>query len=172
MSSDPLVDLLQRTCTYAAHIKYVGGRENVKTWGEIIRSDSSHFVELMCYHVGKESRTFELLFNELPESDRQKSLDSIRERDRPDNVEARKEKFLSYTCEHKSRFNGKTWGYILKNAYSYFLWSVANTMGRETATFAVLVSCLQPEDQQKVLDTPKGEYNYKKRRPKLLQVST
>ena len=53
--------------------------------------------------------------------------------------------------------NGKTWRQIRAERYPYFMWSVGNSMGRDTKSFQVLVECLNPADQITVKTTNKGE---------------
>lgn len=151
---------LQYVCNYRA-CKYTA--DSKKTWGELIKDDYSHFVDLMKNHVPLESNTFKALSTDLHPPDLKECQTSVRAHDTPEAKQAEKDRFLDMTCTHNGRMNGKKWGDVLKNDYNYFMWSVGNAMGRETKTFNVLVECLTPSDKANVLGTPKGHVKTPKR---------
>jgi len=161
VDDDDLMRTLQYDCNYAFHVAKVGGKENVKTWGEIVNEDYLHFVELMCFHVGKDTQTFQTLSSQLQPPDLERALESTRIRDTEEFKDMEIQRFLNYTCTHNSKYNGRTWGFILGKNYQYYLWSVANTMGRDTRTFKALVQKLKPADRASVLGTPKGKFEVK-----------
>jgi hypothetical protein len=128
------------------------------TWGQLIDKDYAEFVELMTYSVAVDSNTFMALKGHLKTpGEVEHAQAAIRHSDTDDGKKKTQEKFLALTCGHKGAMNGKTWGEIRKLDYSYFLWSVANSMGRETKSFDVLVQCLTEKDRITVLTTPKGQ---------------
>ena len=128
------------------------------TWGQLIDKDYAEFVELMTYSVAVDSNTFMALKGHLKTpGEVELAQAAIRHSDTDDGKKKTQEKFLALTCGHKGAMNGKTWGEIRKLDYSYFLWSVANSMGRETKSFDVLVQCLTEKDRITVLTTPKGQ---------------
>ena len=128
------------------------------TWGQLIDQDYAEFVELMTYSVAVDSNTFMALKGHLKTpGEVEHAQAAIRHSDTDDGKKKTQEKFLALTCGHKGAMNGKTWGEIRKLDYSYFLWSVANSMGRETKSFDVLVQCLTEKDRITVLTTPKGQ---------------
>jgi hypothetical protein len=142
---------LQYECKY--HLcKHTG-----VTWGELIALDYPNFVDLMSHSVARDSNTFLALQGHLTPSDRMCAQTSTRHNDTEEGKKQTRERFLDLTCTHKGTMNGKTWRHILKNNYSYFMWSIGNTMGRDTKSFSVLVTCLKQEDQTRVITTPKGE---------------
>ena len=144
------VRYLQYKCNYR-HCKYPN-----YTWGEIIRDDYDHFVDLMSHHVPAESKTFDVLKELLTKTDREnaKTTDRIKLIESP--LE-RRERYLNMTCSHNGRMKGKTWRYILERDYNYFMWAVGNTMGRDTLTFATFVECLNEVDKRLIMCTPKGK---------------
>lgn len=144
---------LQYDCNYRA-CKY---KDPPKTWGEIIKLDYEHFVDLMCKHVPLDSKTFAVLENELQLPDQEIARKSTRLIDTEEEKRAQKERYLSLKCQHNGRMKNKTWGQIFLTDYNYFLWSVGNTMGRSTRTFNTFVECLKEEDKIYVLKTPKGK---------------
>ena len=159
-TQERLTRYLQYECTYK-HCKYQDPR---KTWGDIIREDYPHFLELMSQHVPLNSKTFNVLKSELNLDDVQVAENTIRFIDLPENKEKQQEAYLQLKCTHRGRMHGKTWGEILKKDYNYFLWSVGNTMSRETRTFNTLVQCLTDADQHMVRLTPKGKVRANKKR--------
>jgi hypothetical protein len=160
-TQERLTRYLQYDCTYK-HCKY---QDPLKTWGEIIREDYPHFLELMSQHVPLNSKTFDVLKSELNLDDVQVAENTIRFIDLPENKGKQQEAYLQLTCTHRGRMHGKTWGDILKKDYNYFLWSVGNTMSRETRTFNTLVKCLKDADQHMVRLTPKGKVRVSKKKP-------
>ena len=137
------------------------------TWGELIERDYEEFVELMTYSVAVDSNTFMALKGHLKTpGEVEHAQAAIRHGDTDDGKKKTQEKFLDLTCGHKGAMNGKTWGEIRKIDYSYFLWSVANSMGRETKSFDVLVQCLTEKDRITVLTTPKGQLVVPRKRAK------
>ncbi len=137
------------------------------TWGQLIDKDYAEFVELMTYSVAVDSNTFMALKGHLKTPDDvEKAQAAIRHSDTDEGKKKTQEKFLALTCGHKGAMNGKTWGEIRKLDYSYFLWSVANSMGRDTKSFDVLVQCLTEKDRITVLTTPKGQLVVPRKRAK------
>jgi hypothetical protein len=156
---------LQYTCTYKA-CKYT--EPNEKTWGGLIKDDYPHFVELMKKHVPLDSNTFKVLSKNLHPPDLKECCRSTRVYETEEAKQEEKERFLDLTCTHTGRMNGKKWRDVLKKDYNYFMWSVGNTMGRETKTFKIFVECLTPADKVNVLGTPKGKVKgHKKARTKM-----
>ena len=137
------------------------------TWGDLVQNDYLHFKDLMTHHVPLESKTFKYLVSQLKPEDAKEAMAATRVYDTEAGRQAIKDRFLDYVCNHKGRMQGKKWGEVLKNDYEYFKWSVANTMGRDTRTYEVLLSCLKEADQKEVESTKKGEY--KRARPTLAQ---
>ena len=124
----------------------------------MIEKDYAEFVELMSYSVAVNSNTFMALKGHLKTpGEVEHAQAAIRHSDTDDGKKKTQEKFLALTCGHKGAMNGKTWGEIKKIDYTYFLWSVANSMGRETKSFDILVQCLTEKDRITVLKTPKGQ---------------
>ena len=137
------------------------------TWGQLIDKDYAEFVDLMSYSVAVDSNTFMALKGHLKTPDDvEKAQAAIRHSDTDEGKKKTQEKFLALTCGHKGAMNGKTWGEIRKLDYSYFLWSVANSMGRDTKSFDVLVQCLTEKDRITVLTTPKGQLVVPRKRVK------
>lgn len=156
--SDEELQMLQYTCLYQAHVNKVGGKENALTWGDIIRTDYPHFKDLMEHHVGKDTQTFELLLPHVRPEDVEECKGGELLRDSDEETKKKLPLFLQYKCNHKSRYNGKTWQWILNNQYKYYVWSIANTMGRETSSFKILSHGLQPKDRDIVMSTAKGQW--------------
>lgn len=142
---------LQYECVYK-ECKHKG-----VTWGELINSDYSNFADLMSNSVARDSNTFLALKGHLKPADLEFALTSTRHNETEEGKKESQEKFLDLICTHKGSMNGKSWRHIKTNNYSYFMWSIGNTMGRDTKSFKVLVTCLKPEDQTRVITTPKGE---------------
>lgn len=149
---------LQYECTYRA-CKY---KDPLKTWGELVKTDYSHFCELMTNHVPLESTTFDVLKGELFPPDLKVAENTVRHQDTEKGQEEQLERYLDMKCEHRGRMHGKTWREILKKDYNYFMWSVGNTMGRDTRTFKTFIACLKTKDQTIVLSTEKGKVKTKK----------
>ena len=145
---------LQYQCSYR-HCKYP-----LDTWGEIIIKDYPHFVELMCKHVPAESKTFEALCEKLGPLDLEKAKTTERVYTSESDSD-RRDRYLDMTCSHNGRMKGKKWSEILNTDYGYFIWSVGNTMGRDTRTFNVFVECLTESDKRMVMCTPKGKVKVK-----------
>jgi hypothetical protein len=144
-----LLRYLQYDCNYR-HSHYPG-----KTWGEILILDYEHFKALLCIHVPREGKTYAALRKALKDEDKEFADTCIRVQEQEQDKFTR---FMGYTCGHQGRMNKKTWLQILAKDYDYFLWAVANTMGRESTTFNVLIQALKPEDQAMVLKLEKGKY--------------
>jgi hypothetical protein len=145
------VRYLQYECSYRANI-HPG-----LTWGDLIKKDYNHFAYLMGNHVPAESATYRVLRSELREADHASCDASVRYHDTEFGKEKQRERYFALICNHKGRMAGKTWKEIFTTDYKYFLWSVGNTMGRETRTFNVFLSCLEAKDQLRVLSTPQGK---------------
>ena len=149
--------LLTRYLQYEVKYSDLAPRHKGITWGQLITDDYHHFVYLMSYSVAKDSNTFLALKSELKPEDLEFSWHTIRTRDTDEGKKILQEKYLDLTCSHKGAMNGKTWRQIRAERYSYFMWSVGNSMGRDTKSFQVLVECLNPADQITVKTTNKGE---------------
>jgi hypothetical protein len=150
----------QMTTRYLQYeVKYSDLKKEHKgiTWGQLILDDYHHFVYLMSHSVAKDSNTFMALKSELKPDDLEFSWHTVRSRDTEEGKKAIRDRYLELKCSHKGAMNGKTWRQIRAEKYSYFMWSVGNSMGRETKSFDVLVQCLNPADQITVRTTGKGE---------------
>ena len=148
-----LTRYLQYECNYKA-CKY---KDPTKTWGEIIKEDYPHFVDLMTNHVPLQSQTFAVLKAELHLPDQKEAEKAVRFVDTEEEKAARTKRYLELTCQHNGRMKNKKWKDILSTDYEYFMWAVGNTMGRETRTFNTFVECLKEQDKVTVLKTPKGK---------------
>jgi hypothetical protein len=159
--SEDTVVYLGFPCRYT-HCKYKG--ESEMTWGEIIKHDYEHFVQLMTFHVPVESRTFKALCSHLVGVDLDVAKVSERFQDSKQGTELELARFMKMTCGHKGKKNGLPWGEIREKDYNYFLFSVGNCMGRDSKTFRVMKGGLTDADQKMVMMTPKGEVRapYKK----------
>lgn len=149
---------LQYECSYRANV------HKGLTWGELANKDYDHFVYLMGNHVPADSATYKALRPELKESDRVSCDSKVRYHDTEEGKATQRERYLALLCNHKGRMAGKTWKEIYDSDYDYFLWSVGNTMGRDTRTFNVFLSCLNENDQKRVLGTPKGKLFVRKKK--------
>ena len=127
------------------------------TWGQLLKLDYLHFVDLMSHHVPVDSKTFEALAGEMTPTESAAARAATRYVDTAKFVEDAQHEYMLLECTHKGRMNGRTWGYIFKNDYKYFMWAVGNTMGRQTRTFKVFSSMLMPEHVIYVQSTPKGQ---------------
>jgi hypothetical protein len=146
---EQLIRYLQFDCNYR-HSHYPG-----KTWGEILLLDYEHFKALLCMHVPREGKTYSALRAALKEEDKGLADTCTRIQEAEQEKFAR---FMGYTCGHQGRMNGKTWLQILNKDYDYYMWAVANTMGRESSTFNMLVQALKPVDQAIVVNLSKGAF--------------
>jgi hypothetical protein len=144
---------LQYECKYKM-CKYRGA--DIKSWGQLIMDDYAHFAFLMTTEVGVESNTFLALFPYLCGTDRETAVTATRRRDTPTGKQTIEDEFLQLICSHKGRMHGLTWGMVRQKDYSYFVWAVGNTMGRETKSFSVFYSCLLAKEQKLVDSMPKG----------------
>ena len=149
---------LQYECNYKA-CKY---RDPILTWGELHQQDYPEFLKLLCFHVPVTSNTFLALESQLQPTDKITARMAVRERDTPAGQNKECAEYLKYVCTHKGRMNGKSWGEIRALDYSYFVWAVGNTMGRETKTFNVMKNCLTGAHQRYVLKTAKGDVKVRK----------
>jgi len=156
--ADMVTRYLQYECNYRA-CKY---RDPVITWGELITKDYPQFLDLMMHHVPSQSNTFIALRSQLKPADVLAAAVSTRERDTDKGKQRECTEYLKYVCNHKGRMNGKTWGTIRATDYSYFVWSVGNTMNRDTKTFNVMKNCLTPAHQMYVQGTEKGKVQVRK----------
>jgi len=143
---------LNYECTYKA-CKYA---DPGMTWGQLVRDDYEHFKQLMHEHVPLESKTFDALKSQLRNDDLETAKNNVRFIDTPDQTKERVSRYMEMTCQHNGRMKGKTWKKIFELDYPYFMWSVGNTMGRDTRTFKTFVTCLKDEDRELVMKTPKG----------------
>lgn len=141
-------------CNYTFHEEYVGGRDNVLTWLDIYENHYPHFVELLAKHVSKDTEIYRMFLPLVKPED----MATITKAQADVNT---LERFLNYKCMHNSSMKGKTWKFIREKKYSYYVWSVANTMSRNSRTFLALVEGLTPEDKEIVLATEKGKYKGK-----------
>jgi hypothetical protein len=144
---------LQYECKYRA-CKYP---ELTMTWGELFVYDYDHFRELLTHEVPLDSNTFVALRGHLKDEDVTKAFRTIRTRDTEDGKSKIRNEFLDMQCTHRGRMGGKTWREIREEDYSYFVWSVGNTMTRETKTYKVLSSCLDPHGTKLVNGSAKGQ---------------
>jgi hypothetical protein len=154
VDGDMITRYLQYQCSYRM-CKYKG--EDIKTWGELIRDDRAHFVFLISSEVSVESNTFVALSTFLSPQELSTAVSYVRRRDTPEGKEDTCGDFLRLICSHKGRMNGKTWQAVRELDYSYFVWSVGNSMGRDTKTFNVFFDCLHPKEQTLVRSTAKGQ---------------
>jgi hypothetical protein len=148
---------LQYECNYRACKYKEGGHVFPVTWGYLVQHDYAHFVELMTQHVPLESTTYAALKGELLPPDQKAAENTVRFIDTDEAKAAQKERYLDMRCTHNGRMKNKVWRDILNTDYSYFLWSVGNTMGRDTRTFKTFFECLADSDKETVLKTPKGK---------------
>jgi hypothetical protein len=134
------------------------------TWQQIADVDYDHFFMLMSRHVPVESRTFKALRHMLLVGDRE--IAAVCKRDDlpalPTAV-GDPEKFKACVCSHRGRMNGKTWGEIIDLDYNYFVWSVANAMGRSTITYKSALQLLSSDDRARVEASEKGQFKTNKR---------
>jgi hypothetical protein len=154
VDDDLITRYLQYECSYRA-CKYRGS--DVKTWGELIKCDRPHFVYLITSEVSVESNTFLALSTFLNPAELSLAQTFVRRRDTPEGKQERCNDFLRLKCTHKGRMGGKEWGVVRATDYSYFVWAVGNTMGRETKSFAVFCECLNPVELNLVLSCAKGQ---------------
>lgn len=159
-SSEELARYLGYTCDYFA-CKYKD-----TTWGDVFQKDPGHFADLLSYHVGASTKTFEVLSQLLSPEKRIEAKNAMRIVDTPQYQTEQEEYYLSLTCNYNGKSKGKTWREIRDNNYSFFVWAVGNAMGRDTKSFNVFKRCLKPEDRKMVEDTAKGEVRFSKRRKK------
>jgi hypothetical protein len=160
-TDDNTLRYLQFECTYRS-CKY---QDPLWTWGQLVKEDYDHFIELMKDHVPLGSKTFDALKDVLVPADlvlvenhRTCFINSDEQKAKT------KERYLNMLCTHNGRMKNKPWGTILKYEYNYFMWAVGNTMGRETRTFNSFVECLKPADKEVVLATPKGQVELKRKK--------
>jgi hypothetical protein len=153
VDQEMIVKYLQYECRYRKS-KYRDAA--VKTWGELIKDDYEHFKFLMSTEVSLESNTFLALSTFLHPLDKAFAMACVRRKDTQEGKESINADFLSLTCSHRGRMNMKSWGDIRASDYSYFVWAVANTMGRETRSFNVFYQCLHEKEQALVDSAPKG----------------
>jgi len=156
--ADMVTRYLQYDCNYRA-CKY---RDPLITWGELIDRDYDQFLELMKHHVPVQSNTFIALRSQLKPGHVFAASISVRERDTEEGMRLECKEYLNYVCNHKGRMNGKTWEAIRATDYSYFVWSVGNTMNRDTKTFNVMRNCLTDAHQRYVDATEKGSVQVRK----------
>lgn len=149
---------LQYECNYRA-CKY---RDPLFTWGEIHNQDYEEFKKLLAYHVPVTSNTFIALVTQLLPSDQFMARMAVRYRDTPTGQDEECNQYLNYKCTHQGRMNNKSWAEIRDTEYSYFVWAVGNTMGRETKTFNIMKKCLLPAHQKMVMQTEKGQVKVRK----------
>lgn len=148
---------LQYECKYRA-CKYTG-----LTWGEVYAQDYDHFLWLMTTEVALDSNTFVALCGHIRPCHAAGALNGVRTRDTEDGKNKIRNEFLDMKCTHRGRMGGKTWREIRDIEYSYFVWSVGNTMTRETKTFKVMSSCLDAHGAKIVNGSPKGQVAVKKK---------
>jgi hypothetical protein len=154
VDGDMITRYLQYECTYRM-CKYKGA--DVKTWGELIKDDRAHFVFLLSSEVSVASNTFVALSSFLSPTELSTALTYTRRRDTAEGKDETCNDFLSLTCSHKGRMNGKTWAAVRALDYSYFVWAVANSMGRHTRSFTVFLECLHQKEKDLVLSAEKGQ---------------
>lgn len=145
---------LQYECRYRMS-KYRDA--DVKTWGGLINDDYEHFVFLMSTEVAADSNTFLALSSFLRGEDLGNAVVSTRRRDTPEGKETMETDFLNLACTHRGRMHGRTWLEVRKKDYSYFVWAVGNTMGRDTRSFSIFRTCLHEREQALVDSAPKGQ---------------
>lgn len=164
MSTEETTSELSRylgyTCDYHA-CKY---KDEGITWGDLFQKDPAHFTELLSYHVGASTKTFEVLSQMLTPSAAEEAKHTVRRVDTPEYKKEQEEFYLNLVCNYKGKSQGKTWKEIRDTNYSFFVWAVGNAMGRDTKSFSVFKRCLKPEDQKMIEETAKGEVRYSKRR--------
>ena len=156
MYLEPDPEMVVRYLTYDCRYKRSKYQDPHWTWGELVKNDYNHFLELMCFEVPLDSNTFMALRTHLRPGDENVALNTIRTRDTSKGCQDSQEQYLNYTCTHKGRMNGKTWREVREKDYSYFIWAVGNTMGRDTKSFNVLKKCMKEEDQALIDKSPKG----------------
>lgn len=149
-------EMVVRYLTYDCRYKRCKYQDPHWTWGELVKNDYDHFLELMSFEVPVDSNTFTALRTQLRAGDENVAMNTIRSRDTPKGCQDSQNQYLQYTCTHKGRMNGKTWKEIRALDYSYFIWAIGNTMGRETKTFNVLKTCIKEEHQKMIDSNPKG----------------
>lgn len=160
VSSDVEVDpqMVARYLQYECRYRQCKYRDaDIKTWGELVRDDYPHFVFLMSTEVAVDSNTFLALSSQMSPVDREMALNCIRRSDTKEGKENIGADFLKLVCSHRGRMHGLTWDAIRAKDYSYFVWAVGNTMGRDTKSFNVFFECLHKKEQQLVLAMAKGQ---------------
>lgn len=134
------------------------------TWGDLYQKDPEHFLELLSYHVGATTNTFEVLSQLLTPDQRERAKCAVRRVNTPEYQKEQEDFYLNLTCNYKGKSNGKKWKDIKDNNYSFFVWAVGNAMGRDTKSFNVFKRCLKPEDQKMIEETEKGKVRPKRRK--------
>ena len=127
------------------------------TWGDIIRDNYDHFVELMAHEVYLDSNTFLALRGHVKEKDLPYVLTAVRYRDTNEGLQEARDVYLEFKCTHKGRHNDKSWRSVRATDYTYFVWAVGNTMQRHTKTFKILYECLDIAGKKYVDAAPRGE---------------
>jgi hypothetical protein len=156
-ASDDDEKMAQRYLDYECNYRRMPGDLRGLTWRAIKDHHPDTFVSLMTHDVSTDSKTFQLFQRFLTPEQRQVSSTTVKYQDSPEGIKERQERYLDLPCTHKGRMNGKTWREIRTKDYSYFVWSVGNSMGRDTKSYKSLLGCLNPTEQQLVEDTPKGQ---------------
>ena len=156
---------LRRYLNYTVSLYSCKYKDPLVTWGELIKKDYEHFKELLSTYVRIDTQTFNVLQSQLKPDDREEALHALRFYDTPEYLDYRKAAYLEYICNHKGRFNGKTWRFILENDYKYFMWAVQHTMGRHTKSFQILVECLRPDDIAAVKASKRKPAKIKRQNP-------
>jgi hypothetical protein len=154
VNQEMITRYLQYECRYRM-CKYKN--DQIKTWGELIALDYAHFLFLMSTEVGLSSNTFLALKGYLRGADVNFAMSNIRRRDTKEGQDSISVDFLALVCSHRGRMNGKTWGEIRDKDYSYFVWAIGNTMGRETKSFQVFYDCMNLSERLLVAAAPKGQ---------------
>ena len=157
MMVQPDPEMTTRYLQYECRYKNCKYQDPKLTWGELVKQDYNHFVDLMCYDVPRDSNTFLALAQELKSGDMEKAMSTTRHRDTTEGKEKTCDEYLSFKCMHKGRMNGKTWRDVRNKDYSYFVWAVGNTMSRDTKTFRVFRDCLKENEQKMVDSHDKGQ---------------
>jgi hypothetical protein len=146
------------TCRYMQYeCKYRACKYPNVTWGALAQQDYQHFLDLMSTEVPADSNTFVALRSELRPEDVEAAMTTTRTRDTTEGKNKTQKDFLDMKCTHKGRMNGKSWHAIRETDYSYFVWSVGNTMTRDTTTYKVLSSCLDTAGAKLVNSSTKGQ---------------
>lgn len=158
-TANELSRYLGYTCDYHA-CKY---KEDGVTWADLFQRDPVHFTDLLSYHVGASTKTFEVLSQLLSPEKREEAKHTVRRVDTPEYKKEQEDFYLNLVCNYKGKSKGKTWKEIRDTNYSFFVWAVGNAMGRDTKSFSVFKRCLKPEDQKMIEETTKGEVRYTKR---------